>query len=117
MIADWERRLADTMLSDRHRLRRRLYELRAIEKTQRPVDKLLEQFADECRRSIERRERRQASMPAIPFDNDLPILASRNDIEQAIREHPVVIVCGETGSGKSTQLPKLCLSLGRGVSG
>jgi ATP-dependent helicase HrpA len=53
----------------------------------------------------------------IPFDAELPIAARREEIAQAIREHPVVIVCGETGSGKSTQLPKICLQLGRGVVG
>src|SRR5829696_7107714 len=48
---------------------------------------------------------------------DLPIAARRDELLAAIRDHQVVIVAGETGSGKSTQLPKLCLELGRGVDG
>ena len=117
MLTDWERRLAETMLSDRHRLRQQLRQLREAEKAKRPCEPLLAKLEAEFRRSIQRRESRAASVPKFEFGTDLPILARRADIEAAIREHPVVIVCGETGSGKSTQLPKLCLSLGRGVSG
>ena len=49
----------------------------------------------------------------IDFPAELPVSARRSDIEQAMREHPVVIVCGETGSGKTTQLPKIALAMGR----
>ncbi len=50
----------------------------------------------------------------IDFPADLPVSARRDDIAQAIRDHQVVIVAGETGSGKTTQLPKICLAMGRG---
>ena len=53
----------------------------------------------------------------IPYPKDLPILEARGQIIRAIREHQVVIVCGETGSGKSTQIPKICLEAGRGQKG
>jgi ATP-dependent helicase HrpA len=53
-------------------------------------------------------------LPDIRFPEDLPVSAVREDIAQAIAAHPVVIICGETGSGKTTQLPKICLALGRG---
>ena len=56
-------------------------------------------------------------MPAIDYPEQLPISARRADIAAAIRDHQVVIVAGETGSGKTTQLPKICLELGRGVRG
>jgi ATP-dependent helicase HrpA len=62
-------------------------------------------------------ERRMQSLPIPTFPEELPISARRGEIAKAIREHQVVIVCGETGSGKSTQLPKICLSIGRGVKG
>ncbi len=61
--------------------------------------------------------RRRESLPAISYPDDLPIAARRNDIAAAIREHQVVIVAGETGSGKTTQLPKILLELGRGIRG
>ena len=53
-------------------------------------------------------------MPKITFPESLPVSSRREDIARAIREHQVVIVCGETGSGKTTQLPKIVLELGRG---
>ena len=56
-------------------------------------------------------------MPAISYPEELPISAHRDEIRRAIEKHPVVIVCGETGSGKTTQLPKICLEAGRGVAG
>ncbi|HEY3484867.1 MAG TPA: DEAD/DEAH box helicase, partial [Ilumatobacteraceae bacterium] len=68
-------------------------------------------------------ERRRAALDAIvtggrlTFPEQLPITARRDELLAAIRDHQVVVVAGETGSGKSTQLPKLCLALGRGVAG
>src|SRR3990172_7490729 len=62
-------------------------------------------------------ETRRALLPRPEFPPELPISARRGDIAKAIAAHQVVIVCGETGSGKTTQLPKICLAMGRGVEG
>src|SRR5438445_5035001 len=62
-------------------------------------------------------EQRRALAPRPEFSPELPICAKREEIAKAISSHQVVIVCGETGSGKTTQLPKICLDLGRGVKG
>ena len=62
-------------------------------------------------------ERRRANLPRPTYPEDLPVVARRDEIARAVLEHPVVIVCGETGSGKTTQLPKILLELGRGVAG
>ena len=59
---------------------------------------------------------RAAAIPLISFP-DLPVSARREEIAQAISQHQVVIISGETGSGKTTQIPKICLQLGRGVAG
>ena len=59
---------------------------------------------------------RAAAIPVISFP-DLPVSERREEIARAIRDHQVVIVSGETGSGKTTQLPKICMQLGRGVAG
>jgi len=59
----------------------------------------------------------RAPLPAITFPEELPVSARREDIARAIGAHQVVIVSGETGSGKTTQLPKICLTLGRGEAG
>ena len=50
----------------------------------------------------------------IQFPSDLPVSQRANDIKQVIKKNQVTIICGETGSGKTTQLPKICLALGRG---
>ena len=62
-------------------------------------------------------ETRRRNLPRPEFPPELPVSGRREDIAKAIRDHQVVIVCGETGSGKTTQLPKICLELGRGVEG
>src|SRR3954454_4786998 len=62
-------------------------------------------------------ERRAGLVPTLSYPDELPVSQRRDDIAAAIRDHPVVIVAGETGSGKTTQLPKICLELGRGVHG
>jgi ATP-dependent helicase HrpA len=68
-------------------------------------------------RSVERRHSRAARRPAIAYPPELPVAQRAADIARTIREHQVVIVCGETGSGKTTQLPKICMAEGRGERG
>jgi len=67
--------------------------------------------------SSAKRAARAASVPPISLDESLPIAREGERIVELIRRHPVVVIAGETGSGKTTQLPKLCLAAGRGVSG
>jgi ATP-dependent helicase HrpA len=67
--------------------------------------------------SIDKAERRMAERPLVSYPPELPVSAQRDAIAAAIRAHQVVIVCGETGSGKTTQIPKICLELGRGTRG
>jgi ATP-dependent RNA helicase HrpA len=74
-------------------------------------------LADLVERSRERHAARLARLPEPRFPEDLPIAQHREKIAALIREHPVTIVCGETGSGKTTQIPKICLTLGRGAAG
>ncbi len=64
-----------------------------------------------------KKEKRRSSLPCIRYPEALPIAAKRADIVEAIRKNPVVIITGETGSGKTTQIPKMCLEAGRGVDG
>ncbi len=61
--------------------------------------------------------KRREAVPAIAYPQELPVSQKKDDIAAAIRDHQVVIVAGETGSGKTTQIPKICLELGRGVKG
>jgi len=106
-------RLDDLTLHDAHRLGRRLERLRGAR-----GGRSLVRLEHELSEAEARIARRRAAVPAaIDYPQELPVSARREDLLRAIHEHQVVIVAGETGSGKSTQLPKLCLELGRGVRG
>jgi len=80
-------------------------------------DARLDALAREIEASTARRAARAASKPVIQLDETLPITARAEEITRLIREHQVVVIAGETGSGKTTQLPKLCLAAGRGEAG
>jgi len=105
------------MLADRFRFRRKLQALRRARKAGKPFGRSLSRLNQQLDKSIELRARRQRHVPEVSYPEDLPITAHREQIARAIDEHQVIIVCGETGSGKSTQLPKICLDVGRGVEG
>ena len=74
-------------------------------------------FEQALEASVAARERRRSAVPAVTLDEALPIAREGERIVELIRRHPVVVIAGETGSGKTTQLPKLCLAAGRGVAG
>ncbi|MDY7107643.1 MAG: ATP-dependent RNA helicase HrpA [Planctomycetota bacterium] len=105
------------MNADQRPFRRRLRRIRRQRQRRRPVSGLQSRLEADIARSRARREARRRDLPRPEFPADLPIVEHRREIADAIREHQVVVVCGETGSGKSTQLPKMCLEAGRGVAG
>ncbi len=107
------------MMSDRVRLGRRLRRLREALSSGRPPRRLgqdLDHIAERARRSRRTRALRRQALEAmeIGFPAELPVSQRADEIQAAIREHPVVIVAGDTGSGKTTQIPKICLLAGRG---
>ncbi|KJK20188.1 ATP-dependent RNA helicase HrpA [Pseudomonas sp. 2(2015)] len=104
--------LDHAMIAERHRLRRQLHELR-----KRPDEARLAQWVDKVQASCAQVTARKASVPSIRYDDSLPIAAKREEIKKVLAEHQVLIIAGETGSGKTTQLPKICLELGRGQHG
>ena len=109
-------RLRELTLADQQRLRRRLdraRKLRGAEARQAAVAEI----ATEVDAAERRVARRRAAVPKVSYPAALPIAGKRDEILAAVRDHQVVIVAGETGSGKTTQLPKMCLELGRGVRG
>ncbi|KOX00459.1 ATP-dependent helicase [Streptomyces sp. NRRL B-1140] len=109
-------RLTELSLRDAHRLGRRLEGARKIRKPEARAAVLAEIEA-EVGRAEERMAGRRALVPEVTYPEQLPVSQKKDAIADAIRDHQVVIVAGETGSGKTTQIPKICLELGRGVRG
>ncbi|MDX3697124.1 ATP-dependent RNA helicase HrpA [Streptomyces europaeiscabiei] len=109
-------RLAELSLRDAHRLGRRLEGARKIRKPEARAAVLAEIEA-EVAKGESRMAERAARVPAVSYPDQLPVSQRKDDIAAAIRDHQVVIVAGETGSGKTTQIPKICMELGRGVRG
>ncbi|MEV5547976.1 ATP-dependent RNA helicase HrpA [Streptomyces sp. NPDC052309] len=109
-------RLTELSLRDAHRLGRRLEGARKIRKPEARAAVLAEIEA-EVAKAEQRLDARRARVPAVTYPEQLPVSQKKDAIAEAIRDHQVVIVAGETGSGKTTQIPKICVELGRGVRG
>lgn len=109
-------RLTELSLRDAQRLGRRLEGARKIRKPEARAAVLAEIEAEVVKGEA-RMAARAARVPAVSYPEQLPVSQKKDDIAAAIRDHQVVIVAGETGSGKTTQIPKICLELGRGVKG
>ncbi|MBF0673774.1 ATP-dependent RNA helicase HrpA [Pseudomonas sp.] len=104
--------LDQAFMADRHRLRRQLLDLQ-----KKGDEAKLTQWLERFQASVAKVETRCMSVPSIRYDDQLPIAAKRDEIKAALEKHQVLIIAGETGSGKTTQLPKICLEIGRGVHG
>lgn len=103
MLADWVRlgsRLV-RLLRDQHHAGRH--------------DAVLDRLLEQARASVELRAERRLNAPATSYPPALPITARKDEIVAAIRAHQVVVIAGETGSGKTTQIPKMCLDAGLGI--
>ncbi|MGC0402256.1 ATP-dependent helicase HrpA [Streptomyces sp. SAI-126] len=115
-FGDLAARLTELSLRDAHRLGRRLEGARRIRKPEARAA-VLSEIEAEVGKGEERMGARRARVPAVSYPEQLPVSQKKDEIAAAIRDHQVVIVAGETGSGKTTQIPKICLELGRGVQG
>ncbi len=101
---------------DRYLLKRQIDRLRSeFQKGKNPLEQL-NTLSSRIEKSVVSRNKRFASIPLLNFP-DLPVSAKKDEIASLIQKNQVVIICGETGSGKTTQLPKICLSIGLGVGG
>ncbi|MDX1265822.1 MAG: ATP-dependent RNA helicase HrpA, partial [Oceanisphaera sp.] len=115
-VEQWQAKLKECRGAVRGRFRRRLQGLAKL--PQAKQEKVLANIAAEMTASITERRRRQALLEQpIHYPPQLPVSEKRDTIKAAIRDHQVVIIAGETGSGKTTQIPKMCLELGLGVDG
>jgi ATP-dependent helicase HrpA len=116
-LASLHGRLDSCMLADRRRLRAQLRKIEEALKAGKAVDKDADRLRTVIESACARADARRAGKPEIQYPAELPVSQKRDEIARAIEQHQVVIVCGETGSGKTTQLPKICLDIGRGIFG
>ncbi|MBW1764044.1 MAG: DEAD/DEAH box helicase, partial [Deltaproteobacteria bacterium] len=108
------------MLKDKAWISKRLKDIQRSAEKENPTDPLLKQLVSlekRAKSSVKQRAKRLDLIPDIDFPPNLPISEKAAEITQSIRENQVVIIAGDTGSGKSTQIPKMCLMAGQGVSG
>lgn len=119
-MSEWQalkHSLDGAMGQDRHRLLRRLQEIEKLARAQKPFDQALEKWHQQRDASFEKVSLRQQAVPAHINFPPLPVCERRDEIAGLIAKHQVVVLAGETGSGKTTQIPKICLTIGRGVKG
>ena len=111
--------MPDAMIQDRIRAEKKIHAIGRLH-PERQRKKIFSQLAYLERMlsgSLQRKVARSQGIPEIDHNTELPIYSKKDDIIHAIKHHPVVIISGETGSGKTTQIPKFCLAAGRGISG
>ncbi len=112
--------LPEVMIADRSFAIRELKRLRGKKAKALPAEKMrnrLERLESRLQKSQRKRNLRIKNAPSFSDIDSLPITTKKTEIIEAIKQHPVIIVSGETGSGKTTQLPKYCLAAGRGIAG
>ncbi|WP_269747604.1 ATP-dependent RNA helicase HrpA [Photobacterium jeanii] len=108
--------IKDCMMRDRFRLQKRVQGAARI-KNEKAKHAVFDEIALDIAKSMQVVEMRKTQRPTITYPELLPVSQKKDEIAEAIKHNQVVIVAGETGSGKTTQLPKICLELGRGTSG
>ena len=118
-IETLRRRLEKCPRLERRSLGRWLTRVGRMARKGRPVDRSFDRIAREIDRAVATRRARVAARSSmrLEYPEPLPVSAHREELLEVIRTHQVVVVCGETGSGKTTQLPKICLEAGRGIDG
>ncbi|MCZ4252481.1 ATP-dependent RNA helicase HrpA [Pseudoalteromonas shioyasakiensis] len=108
--------LKTCLRKDQFIFKKRLHGIKKINDETKQAN-IAQKIAEDISRSQQLREQRLAALPKVTYPEQLPVSQKKDDIKQAIANNQVVIIAGETGSGKTTQIPKMCLELGRGVDG
>nr|WP_268841535.1 ATP-dependent RNA helicase HrpA [Pseudoalteromonas sp. ACER1] len=108
--------LKTCLRKDQFIFKKRLHGIKKINDETKQAS-IAQKIAEDISRSQQLREQRLTALPKVTYPEQLPVSQKKDDIKQAIANNQVMIIAGETGSGKTTQIPKMCLELGRGVDG
>jgi len=119
-IEQLKKSIQHIMLKDQFAVRRKIQTLQSKLNqsklnSSKPVDKELVNLQTRVDASAQQFQLRQQNKPQTTYPEALPVSQKRDDIIRAIKENQVIVICGETGSGKTTQLPKMCLDAGLGI--
>jgi ATP-dependent RNA helicase HrpA len=120
MFKNIESLLPKALIADRRAVRREILRIKRRKENTLSHEEISRRrilIEKKLQRSINKRAWRKTHRPEPVYNEALPILSKKDDIIDAIKNHPVVIISGETGSGKTTQIPKFCLAAGRGIDG
>jgi ATP-dependent helicase HrpA len=115
MYKELEQKISQALLKDQQRFTRDFARLRTLSSEQRSAE--MSKLSDRVDRSVETVSARVRSVPPLSYPEALPISEKRAEIAHAIKHNQIVVIAGETGSGKTTQIPKICLELGLGTKG
>lgn len=118
-LNELEGKIKACLTKDKAGFKRRLKHIRQKNKSENSEGLLesIHKLKKHIDKSVVVLQQKKINLPEITFPENLPITAKLPDIEKAIQDNQVIVLCGETGSGKTTQLPKLCLKMGRGIDG
>jgi len=116
-IEQIKKSISQIMLKDQFASRRKIQSIQSRIKASKPVEESLVNLQMKVDKSARQYQLRLQNKPVTSYPDDLPVSQKHDQIVTAIKNHPVIIICGETGSGKTTQLPKMCLDAGLGIAG
>lgn len=121
MLKKIESLLPKALIADRHKIGCEIARIKKQWKAKTPpnekINKKIVLLEKKLQRSIKKRSWRNINRPKLVYNDALPILSKKDEIIDSISNHPVVIISGETGSGKTTQIPKFCIAAGCGIDG
>jgi len=116
-IEQIKKSISQIMLKDRLTARRKIQSIQSRLKASKPVEETLVNLQNQVDKSARQYQLRLQNKPLTSYPEDLPVSQKHDEIVAAIKNNQVIIICGETGSGKTTQLPKMCIDAGLGVAG
>ena len=116
-LTNLEKSIHQCLLKDRFPFKRKLQSIRSRLRNNKPIDDAFNSLTKAVENSNKTLQLREQKKPLVSYPEELPVSQKRDEIIEAITNNQVIVICGETGSGKTTQLPKMCLDAGLGING